>query len=93
MFDFFGKLFGKDEGSKKAAKERLRLVLVHDRASVSPHLLENLKEDLIQVISKYLEIDEEGLEVSLDQEEESTALIANIPIRRVRRGVEVRANS
>lgn len=93
MFDFFGKLFGKDEGSKKAAKDRLRLVLVHDRTSLSPRLMDNLKEDLINVISKYLEIDVEGLEVTFDQEEETTALIANIPIRQVRRGVEIKANS
>lgn len=93
MFDFINKLFGKDEGSKKAAKDRLRLVLVHDRASVSPRLLESLKGDLIAVISKYMEIDEEGLEVNLDQEEETMALVASIPIRQVRRGVEARANS
>lgn len=93
MFDFLNRLFGKDEGSKKAAKDRLRLVLVHDRASLSPSLLESLKGDLIQVISKYLEIDEEGLEVSFDQEQESMALIANIPVRRVRRNIELRTNS
>jgi len=93
MFDFLNRLFGKDEGSKKAAKDRLRLVLVHDRASLSPRLLESLKGDLIQVISKYLEIDEEGLEVSFDQEQESMALIANIPVRRVRRNIELRTNS
>lgn len=93
MFDFLSRLFGRDEGSKKAAKDRLRLVLVHDRTSLSPRLMENLREELINVISKYLEIDEEGLEVSFDQEEETTALIANIPIRQVRRGVEIKANS
>lgn len=93
MFEFLGRLFGRDEGSKKAAKDRLRLVLVHDRTSLSPRLLENLKEDMIKVISKYLEIDEQGLEVTFDQEEETTALIANIPIRQVRRGVEIKANS
>src|SRR5690606_16881259 len=64
MRDFFGRLFSREEGSKKAAKDRLRLVLVHDRTSLSPHLLDTLKEDLIQTISKYLEIDTEGLEVN-----------------------------
>lgn len=93
MFDFLGRIFGKDEGSKKAAKDRLRLVLVHDRASLSPRLIDSLKEDLIEVISKYMEIDEEGLEVALDQEEETMALIANIPVRQVRRGAEAKANS
>lgn len=93
MLEFLGRLFGREEGSKKAAKDRLRLVLVHDRASLSPQLLECLKEDLIQTISKYLEIDIDGLEVNLDQEEETMALVANIPIRSVRRGVPAKANS
>ncbi|MBO2522181.1 MAG: cell division topological specificity factor MinE [Firmicutes bacterium] len=93
MRDFFGRLFSREEGSKKAAKDRLRLVLVHDRTSLSPHLLDTLKEDLIQTISKYLEIDTEGLEVNIDQEEETMALVASIPIRSVRRGVVAKANS
>lgn len=91
MLDFFNRIFGRDEGSKKAAKDRLRLVLVHDRTSLSPQLLESLKEELIQTISKYLEIDTAGLEVNLDQEEETMALVANIPIRSVRRGVAAKA--
>lgn len=94
MFERFGRILGgKGEGSKKAAKERLQLVLVHDRASMAPHLLECLKGDLIQVISKYMEIDESGLEVNLDQEEETVALVASIPIRSVRRGFVAKANS
>lgn len=93
MFEFLSKLFGKDEGSKKAAKDRLRLVLVHDRASLSPSLIESLKGDLIKVISKYMEIDEEGLEVAFDQEQDTMALIANIPVRQVRRNIELRTNS
>lgn len=93
MLDFFGRLFGKDEGSKKAAKDRLRLVLVHDRAKLSPQLMENLKVDLIEVISKYMEIDTDGLEVNFDHEEDTMALVASIPIRKVRRGVGAKANS
>lgn len=93
MLDLFGRIFGREEGSKKAAKERLQLVLVHDRTSMAPHLLESLKGDLIEVISKYMEIDETGLEVNLDQEEETMALVASIPIRRVRRGVAAKANT
>lgn len=93
MLEFFGRLFGKDEGSKKAAKDRLRLVLVHDRAKLSPQLMESLKEDLIAVISKYMEIDTDGLEVNFDQEEDTMALVASIPVRQVRRGAPVKANS
>ena len=84
MFEFIGKLFGGSEGSKNKAKERLRLVLVHDRASLSPGLVEALKEELIQVISKYMEIDEDGLEVNFDEGDDAVALIANIPVKNVK---------
>lgn len=87
MFDFIGRLFGSSEGSKNKAKERLRLVLVHDRASLSPGLVEALKEELIQVITKYMEIDEDGLEVSFDEGDDSVALIANIPVKNVKRNM------
>lgn len=82
--DFISKLF-REENSKDAAVERLRLVLVHDRASVSPGLMEALKEELIQVISKYMEIDERGIKVDLNSSEQRASLIANIPVLRVRR--------
>ncbi|HEX2953347.1 MAG TPA: cell division topological specificity factor MinE [Bacillota bacterium] len=82
--DFINRLF-REESSKETAVERLRLVLVHDRASVSPGLMEALKEELIQVISKYMEIDEDGLKVDLNSTEQRASLIANIPVRRVRR--------
>jgi len=89
MVDFL-KLFGKDVASKDIAKERLRLILVHDRANVSPQFLEMIKGQLIDVISDYMEIDREGLEVKLtrmEKEENVTvpALVANIPIKRVKR--------
>ncbi|MBE3572599.1 MAG: cell division topological specificity factor MinE [Moorella humiferrea] len=86
MLEFLLRFFGRETtSSKKIAKERLRLVLVHDRAGVSPHLLEALKNDLIKVISEYMDIDTAGLEVSLNQENDSVALVANIPILRVKR--------
>ncbi|WP_028307660.1 cell division topological specificity factor MinE [Desulfitibacter alkalitolerans] len=70
--------------SKTIAKERLRLVLLHDRTSIPPHVIEALKGDLIQCISKYMEIDENNLDVSLSDSDESVALVANIPILKVR---------
>ena len=61
MIDFFKQLWNRDaSSSKQVAKERLRLVLVHDRVNVSPNLLEALKEDLLEVISKYMEINDKG---------------------------------
>ncbi len=87
MLEFLARFFGRDaaSNSKTVAKERLRLVLVHDRMNVSPQLLEALKEDLIKVITHYMEIDESALEVSLNQEDNSVALMANIPVLRMKR--------
>lgn len=93
MLDFLGRIFGRDEGSKKAAKDRLRFVLVHDRTELSSRQLQSMKEDLIQVISKYFEIEDDGVEVNFDREEKTMALVASIPIRKLRRGAEVNANS
>lgn len=87
VLDFLNRMFGRDNapGSKNVAKERLRLVLVHDRSNVSPEILEALKEDLIRVISNYMEIDENALEVNLNNEDSTVALVANIPILGMKR--------
>jgi cell division topological specificity factor len=78
------RFFGRDEteGSKSMAKERLRLVLVHDRLDVSEQVMNALRVDLINLIGKYFGIDEKAVEVSLSREADGMALIANIPIRR-----------
>jgi cell division topological specificity factor len=83
--DLIGKFFKDDTTSKNIAVERLRLVLVHDRANISPGLMEALKEDLIAVISKYMDIDEEAMEINLNSGELSAALVASIPVKRIRR--------
>jgi len=87
LLELLQRLLGKEEHdkSKNVAKERLRLVLVQDRCNIAPHILESLKEDLISVISKYMEIDESGLEVTFTTEEGTLALVANIPILRMKR--------
>lgn len=85
MFDLFARVFGREDASKDVAKERLRLVLVHDRASLSPQALENLKNDLLKVISEYMDIDDEGFRVDFSRHDDAMALVANIPIRNVKR--------
>lgn len=87
MIDLLGRLFGR-ESSKDVAKERLRLVLVHDRSQMSPQLLENLKTDLLRVIGEYMEIDPEGFLVDLQTNENQVALVANIPVRRMKRALQ-----
>ena len=73
--------------TKSVAKERLRLVLVHDRLDISETVMENLREDLIATIGKYMEIDQQALEVSLSRDDDGVALIANIPVLNVKRQV------
>lgn len=86
MFDFLG-FFNKKPSSKDTAKDRLKLVLVHDRANCSTQLLEMLKSDIIKVISNYMEIDEQELDIQITQTESSDkkgsvpVLYANIPIK------------
>lgn len=88
MLEVITKIFAKDStSSKDIARERLRLVLVHDRTSVSPEFIQELKEDLIKVIQKYMDIDLESLLVNIENEDNSVALVANIPIRGVKRAV------
>jgi cell division topological specificity factor len=76
--------------SKDVAKERLKLILIHDRANMPPQFLNMIKGDLIKVISDYAEIDEDGIEISLDtgdgrsRNDNISALIANIPIKKVK---------
>ena len=84
------KLFKKTKNSKDVAKERLKLVLIHDRANVSPQFLEMVKSEIIKVITNYMEIDEDSLDIQLtrtksdDGDRVVPALVANIPIKNVK---------
>ena len=85
--EFLKKLFGGGgSDSAKAAKERLRIVLIHDRTDISPQLLDNLRMEMIGVLTKYMEIDESKIEMDLDHDEQAVALVANIPVLRIKRG-------
>ena len=85
MASFLQRLFGGEKASKELAKDRLKLVLIHDRASVSPTMMENLRKDLVQVISKYLDFDEQSLDVQMAEQDNMTMLEVNIPVANVKR--------
>lgn len=80
-------IFFKKKASGDLAKDRLKLLLVSDRANCSPEIMELIKNDIIKVISKYMEIDAEALDIQITQTESDggngtvPALYANIPIR------------
>lgn len=84
------RLFGRSKPTKDMAKERLKLVLIHDRANVSPQFLEMVKSEIIKVITNYMEIDEDALDIQLTRTKSEDgqgvvpALIANIPIKNVK---------
>lgn len=88
-FDILG-FFNRKTPSKDVAKDRLKLVLVHDRVNCSTQLLEMLKTDIIKVISSYMEIDEQELDIQISQENDDgnatvPVLFANIPIKSMRK--------
>lgn len=70
----------KSTSSREQAKERLQLVLVQDRVNLPPALMEQMKNELIQVISGYVEIDRDGIEINLAKRARESMLIANIPV-------------
>ena len=82
LLDFF-----KKKGSSDVAKDRLKLLLVSDRANCSPEVMEMIKNDIIAVISKYMIIDSEGLDIQIAQTDaadgngSAPAIFANIPIK------------
>lgn len=79
------KFFGRtDKSPKSVAKDRLKLVLMHDRADIPAPTLEAIRRDIFAVLSKHLDIDESLLDVNLERADDAVALVANIPIRRVR---------
>lgn len=67
--------------SAASAKERLQLVLIHDRTDLTPVQLESLKDDLIKAISQYVEIDPGAVRIDLERDGRSQRLVADIPLR------------
>ncbi len=85
MLSLWDRLLGRDTKSAQMAKERLKLVLVHDRTDISPGVLEMLKDDLIAAISRHIEIDPSAVRIEMAQEGREQRLIADIPLRPLRK--------
>lgn len=85
MLGFIERILGKNNHSTKAvAKDRLRAVILLDRADIPGPLLEQMRKEIFVVLSRYVDIDESALDVNLEKEGDAVALVANIPIRRVK---------
>ena len=80
--DIINKLLRRQPASASTARERLQLVLAHDRSDLSTELLDQMRKEILEVVAKYVEIDVDEGAVSLETEDRMTALVANLPIKR-----------
>ena len=81
--EFFERLLTSNRGSRDDVKRRLKLVLAHDRSTLNASTLEKMREEILVVVSKYVELDTDSLEFSIKTDSKMTALIANLPISRI----------
>jgi cell division topological specificity factor len=84
VIEFLKRLFG-HQGSSATAKERLRLVLMTDHLELAPEMIETMKRELVEVISRHVEVDRDRIDVSFERQDRTLAMLANIPILSVNR--------
>ena len=81
MNSLWDRVLGKEKRSANQAKERLKLVLIHDRTDLSPGTMDRLKDELIEVISRYVDIDPTAVRIDMAQDGREQRLLADIPLR------------
>jgi cell division topological specificity factor len=84
MAGWMNRLLGRKR-SAESAKERLQLVLIHDRTDLTPAELDALKDDLLAAISRHVEIDPQAVRIGLERDGRSQRLVADIPLRKLSR--------
>jgi cell division topological specificity factor len=85
MSNFLDRILGRSPSSAQTAKDRMKLVLIHDRIDMNAGALEKLKDELIEVISRHISIDPDAVRIEMSQEGREQRLIADIPIKPARK--------
>ncbi len=90
MPDFLDRIFGRSPSKKSGsmAKERLQFILVHDRINLPPERMEEMKKEILAVISKYVSVDNENVDIALQKRERASLLVAEIPFLKTLEGIE-----
>ncbi len=84
MLKAIRRFFG-EKPSSQVARRRMQVVLMHDRMDLSPDVMESLKNDIMAVLARYMEIDQTSIRVDLEQGKDYTALVSNVHVKRVYR--------
>jgi len=80
--DLINRFFTRNR-SKEQAKQRLKFLLIHDQVDLTPAQLNAMKEEIIEVIQKYVEIDINASEIKLERADDTIALVSSVPVQRV----------
>ena len=89
---FLDRIFSRSataNSSRDTARKRLQLVLAHDRVDLSPAMVEKMREEILEVVSRYVEIEPSESDFALENDQRTTVLIANLPIKRVKKAEPV----
>lgn len=89
VLSLFKQTESKEENAKSVACNRLRVVLMQDRTNLTPELLQRMRRELVELLSKYVEMDKDALELNFDQEGDQMALMLSIPVIRAKDEAEI----
>lgn len=89
VLSLFKQTESKEENAKEVACNRLRVVLMQDRTNLTPELLQRMRKELVELLSKYVEMDKDALELNFDQEGDQMALMLSIPVIRAKDETEI----
>lgn len=89
VIGFFRQTEKEETSAKDVACNRLRVVLMQDRTNLTPELMERMRKELVELLSKYVEMDKEALELNLEQDGDQVALMLSIPVIRAKDEEEI----